>query len=394
MDVDRNSARARLEERARDAFRGRDPARALALLSEAEGLADGLNVSAQLFLDKALALRMLGRHAEALDALNAALVREPSHFLALLSKGAVLEHLGRDKESVTAYKAAVTVAPPRDGLPPAMAAALAKAADSVAAASDKLGEHLKASVADLRARFPEESLDRFDESLDIFSGTARAFVQAPLLLHYPRLPAIPFYDRSHFPWLADLEAASDTIRRELTGLRDRAIDQFAPYVAFRPGMPVNQWAELNNSFKWSAFFLWRNGDRQESACDLCPETAAILASLPMADQPGFAPTAMFSVLDPRTAIPPHTGSTNTRLVVHLPLTLPGPARFRVGNVTREWKMGEAWVFDDTIEHEAHNDADEPRAILIFDVWNPFLSEAERALVAAMMAARKAYDVEA
>jgi aspartyl/asparaginyl beta-hydroxylase (cupin superfamily) len=100
---------------------------------------------------------------------------------------------------------------------------------------------------------------------------------------------------------------------------------------------------------------------------------------------------MFSVLDARTRIPPHTGSTNVRLVVHLPLVLPGPARFRVGNVTREWKMGEAWVFDDTIEHEAVNDADSPRTILILDVWNPFLSEAERALVSAMMVARKAYE---
>jgi aspartate beta-hydroxylase len=101
---------------------------------------------------------------------------------------------------------------------------------------------------------------------------------------------------------------------------------------------------------------------------------------------------MFSVLDARTSIPAHTGSTNTRLVLHLPLLLPGPARFRVGNVTRSWRMGEAWVFDDTIEHEAWNDADEPRAILIFDVWNPFLSEAERSLVSAMMTARKAFEI--
>jgi aspartyl/asparaginyl beta-hydroxylase (cupin superfamily) len=28
------------------------------------------------------------------------------------------------------------------------------------------------------------------------------------------------------------------------------------------------------------------------------------------------------------------------------------------------------VFDDTIEHEAWNDSELPRAILIFDVWHP------------------------
>ena len=110
----------------------------------------------------------------------------------------------------------------------------------------------------------------------------------------------------------------------------------------------------------------------------------------MARQDGFSPTAMFSALQPRTHIPPHTGSSNVRLLAHLPLILPGPARFRVGNSVKEWKMGQAWVFDDTIEHEAWNDADQMRVILIFDVWNPFLTEAEKALITAMLNAQREY----
>ena len=77
-------------------------------------------------------------------------------------------------------------------------------------------------------------------------------------------------------------------------------------------------------------------------------------------------------------------------LVHLPLVLPGPARFRVGNQERAWRLGEAWVFDDTIEHEAWNDADQLRVILIIDVWNPFLSEAERELVNTMFLAARTY----
>jgi aspartyl/asparaginyl beta-hydroxylase (cupin superfamily) len=53
-------------------------------------------------------------------------------------------------------------------------------------------------------------------------------------------------------------------------------------------------------------------------------------------------------------------------------------------------MGQAWVFDDTIEHEAWNDSDDTRTILIFDVWNPYLTAAERDLVCAMMAAKNAF----
>ena len=66
------------------------------------------------------------------------------------------------------------------------------------------------------------------------------------------------------------------------------------------------------------------------------------------------------------------------------------SRFRVGNEERTWKMGEAWVFDDTIEHEAWNDADALRVIMILDVWNPYLNEEERDLVSTLMLARSEF----
>jgi hypothetical protein len=52
-----------------------------------------------------------------------------------------------------------------------------------------------------------------------------------------------------------------------------------------------------------------------------------------------------------------------------------------------------FVFDDTIEHEAWNDSDRLRVVLILDLWNPFLSEAERALTIASLAALSAYYTE-
>jgi len=51
--------------------------------------------------------------------------------------------------------------------------------------------------------------------------------------------------------------------------------------------------------------------------------------------------------------------------------------FRVGAETRFWEPGQAFVFDDTIEHEAANPSDQLRVVFIFDVWNPSLSEVER-----------------
>ena len=64
----------------------------------------------------------------------------------------------------------------------------------------------------------------------------------------------------------------------------------------------------------------------------------------------------------------------------MPWIVPAGCRFRVGGETREWKVGEAWVFDDTIEHEAWNNSDAPRAILIFDIWHPELTPLERDLI--------------
>jgi len=66
----------------------------------------------------------------------------------------------------------------------------------------------------------------------------------------------------------------------------------------------------------------------------------------------------------------------------LPLIVPGNCQFRVGGEIREWREGEAFAFDDTIEHEAWNDSDRPRVVLIFDVWNPYLTKSERELLRA------------
>ena len=231
---------------------------------------------------------------------------------------------------------------------------------------------------------------RIDEAIGVYAGRKRVYQHEPLLLHYPRLPAIPFYPRDLFPWLPELEAATPMIQQELQALLAGDMADFAPYIAFPPDAPVNQWGELNHSRRWSSLFLWKDGQRQDAVCARCPKTAALLEGLPMAYQPEFAPTAMFSALDARTRIPAHTGSTNTRLLTHLPLILPGPARFRVGNEVREWKLGQAWVFDDTIEHEAWNDADQLRVILIFDVWNPYLEPGERELIKTLMTARNRF----
>jgi aspartyl/asparaginyl beta-hydroxylase (cupin superfamily) len=74
---------------------------------------------------------------------------------------------------------------------------------------------------------------------------------------------------------------------------------------------------------------------------------------------------------------------NCRLICHLPLIVPEGCWLRVGNETREWEEDKLLIFDDSIEHEAKNPSGEMRIILLFDIWRPELSEAERQGISAV-----------
>jgi aspartyl/asparaginyl beta-hydroxylase (cupin superfamily) len=227
----------------------------------------------------------------------------------------------------------------------------------------------------------------------VLSGQGRSYPSVCSRLQVPRLPAIPFFDRSLFPWAEALEAQTAVITAELGEALAQEGSEFRPYVAYEPGAPVNQWHELNHSPRWSSYFLWRNGAPVLAHQLRCPKTTAALAAVPMADIGGLCPNAMFSALAPRTRIPPHHGETNARIVVHLPLVVPPGCSYRVGFEERQWKVGEILAFDDSIEHEARNDGDELRVVLIFDVWNPLLSAGERDMVRAVSAATREFQAQ-
>ena len=371
-----------LRRQIQSALARRDTATAARLVDEALALTPD---DIDLRLQKAMALRLAGDLKGALAALDAALDLEPYHFVALLSKAALVERLSGPRTAWQIYRNALKILP--DPVPSGLQPAIDRARQVVEETTDALAAFLADRTATIRSGLDRTAGPRFDESLQIYAGRARNYPSEGILLTYPRLPAIPFFDRELFPWLPELEAATDMIRGELEGVLDTMDADFAPYINVPEGAPVNQWGELNRSRRWSSLFLWKDGERQEEPCRRCPGTASLLDRLPLARQPGFAPTVIFSALEAHTRIPPHTGSTNARLLVHLPLILPGPARFRVGNETRSWKMGEAWVFDDSIDHEAWNEADALRVIMILDIWNPLLTEGEREAVTAMMKAR-------
>jgi aspartyl/asparaginyl beta-hydroxylase (cupin superfamily) len=339
-------------------------------------------------LNLSFLFRLTGEASAEMAALTRALTIDPYFYPALLARALLLERTGHKRQAARVFKDVLSIAPPGDQLSPELREKLDHARRAVEDNAAALEAALAGRLAPVRARHVGESFDRFDECEAIQLGRKRVYTQQPSMLHFPRLPAIQFYDPKEFPWLARLEEAADIFRDELRVVLHEDTAELRPYVSHPDGAPIAQWAELNHSPRWSAFFLWEHGERIDAHCTRCPRSAAILETIPMMDHPGFAPTVLFSILSPHTHIPPHSSVTNARLVVHLPLIAPPGCRFRVGNEVREWKYGKAWVFDDTIEHEAWNDSDTPRVIMMIDIWNPYLTPAERELVTVLLNTEK------
>ncbi|MDE1145333.1 MAG: aspartyl/asparaginyl beta-hydroxylase domain-containing protein [Azospirillaceae bacterium] len=341
-----------------------------------------------LWLNLAAARRAMGRHADALAAVDHALSLEPRLFMGLLMRASLLQAMGRKREAGEAYGIAVTLGETQENLDPPTQRALAQARAAHATYIQEMADFLRPVVDQGAARGSSADARRMTFFTDQLLGRRKIYTQQPTHYHYPDMPAIEFYDRDECPWLPTLEAATADIRRELEAvLAEQALaGAFVPYIDYRDDRPMDQWAELNHSPRWSAFHLLQHGVPVPGNADRCPKAMAVLEQMPQPRMIRRSPAAMFSVLKPRTRIPPHTGVANTRLVVHLPLVVPPGCGFRVGNETREWQMGVAWAFDDTIEHEAWNDGDQVRVVMIFDIWSPRLSAAERDFIAHVMSA--------
>jgi aspartate beta-hydroxylase len=333
-----------------------------------------------LWLNLARAQREMGDDEGERASLGRALDLNRLDFMALVRMAQLHERLGELADALPLWAGIVQIAPPPAQRNEGINAILAHARDFLERQSTHYEEVLDTGLAADRAALDGAQLRRFNAFTEAAIGKRRIYTNQCSGVHFPFLPADEFFERKHFPWMEGVEAQSEAIRDELFALIAADAPGFAPYVSQDPGTPQNLWSGLDNSLSWSAYYLIKYGERIQDACARCPVTAAMLDSIPGAKMARRAPTAFFSILKPKTHIPPHTGVTNTRAIIHLPLIIPEGCRFRVGGETRQWKMGEAFAFDDTIEHEAWNNSDQLRAVLIFDVWNPHLTSVEQTML--------------
>jgi aspartyl/asparaginyl beta-hydroxylase (cupin superfamily) len=337
-------------------------------------------VSPDLWMNLAKAERERGSPEGEKKALEGALSIDRRHFMALVRMAELCERIDDEAGAVAHWSGVLAMSDGIEEKTPALEMMLEHARDRVSRHHQGFVATIDAGLVDALSGLGLTATRRFSAAIDHALGRRKVFANDCAGLHFPFLPADEFFDRAYFPWMEGIEAKAGEIRAELETLLADGGAGFSPYVSMEPGTPDNKWTPLDHKMDWGALHLWKDGKRNEAACARAPKTAAALEALPLCDLPGRTPTVFLSLLKPGAHLPAHTGVSNVRTIIHLPLIVPAGCAFRVGGETREWVAGKAWAFDDTIEHEAWNRSDQLRALLIFDVWNPHINEAERALL--------------
>lgn len=332
--------------------------------------------NAQIWLLLATACRAEGDAAGEEAALDQVLAIEPGAVRAHIMKADCRLKAGDEPGALRFYRSGLLRAG-NQNLPADLLAEVRRAERTL----DDIRTSMELRTETLLSQFGlpvEKRTPRFQQALDISAGRKQVFMQEPTAFYYPELPQAQFYDLGHLDWVKSLEASTEAIRDELFGLLQQNMGDFRPYIQDGPNLVRRDtiMAPLVDNPGWSALFLCENGKVSNDLAARCPRTWEAVQKAPLASVATWGPTVMFSLLRAGNRIVPHSGMVNTRLICHLPLIVPPGCRFRVGNEVREWQVGKMLAFDDTIEHEAWNDSDQDRVVLIFDIWRPELCERE------------------
>jgi beta-hydroxylase len=202
--------------------------------------------------------------------------------------------------------------------------------------------------------------------------TDHSTVMAPynvLMYMFSAVPNKPMLAPTVVPDLARLKANWQTIREEAIALFDEG--------RIKASEGYNDWG-FNSFFRtgWKRFYLKWYDDSLPSAKRLCPNTVALLESIPNIKG------AMFATLAPGARLQSHRDPFAGSLRYHLGLvtpTNPGECRILVDGIAYTWRDGDDLLFDETFIHYAENTTDQTRIILFCDVERPLTNRAMTAV---------------
>lgn len=336
----------------------------------------------------ALACRDQGDMKSAVEAADRSLSLEPRNPRALVVKGDAFFKDGERQAAGAFYREAIALIPAGTQLAPDMAIDIKRAQERMDSLESEFTNHLNEKVGDLINNAKGDTT-RMNQAVDMLLGKRQIYYPKPKQIHFPGLPILEFAEPNDFDWVPAVEAAYEDIRAEAENLQ-REQAEFDAYLKSEGSRPAYDVHGLQDNRDWGAFYLWYNGEPVPENQARCPKTTAVMEAVPLVFSGRRCPNVLFSRLKAGAKIPPHNGMINTRLICHLSLIIPAGCGFRVGNDVREWEPGKVWLFDDTVEHEAWNNSNEDRIVLIFEVWKPELSEEEQALVTQLLEAVDSY----
>jgi len=203
----------------------------------------------------------------------------------------------------------------------------------------------------------------------------RHIQQKPHLFYLPDLRAEAVFDNNALAWCAVVENNYPKIRGEFENLTHLILEEGAPYLS--KDYKMAGFESLSGSDNWTALHFYENGIANNQLIKLMPETVGLLKEIPLYRLNENPYEVFFSLLKPDQHIKPHFGLSNHSLTVHLPIVVPGNGYLRVGDEKNVWHEGRLIVFDDSFEHEAINNSDDIRIVLIFSIWHPDLTLIEQ-----------------
>jgi beta-hydroxylase len=117
---------------------------------------------------------------------------------------------------------------------------------------------------------------------------------------------------------------------------------------------------------WKRFYIKWYGPSDSLAKSICPQTCALLDSMPEVH------LAMFSILMPGSKITRHFGPARMCLRYHMGLFTPNDddCFINLNGEKYSWRDDEDVMFDDTLIHFVENNTDKPRIILFLDIERP------------------------
>lgn len=192
--------------------------------------------------------------------------------------------------------------------------------------------------------------------------------------YVPGLSATPFYDTNDYEWCTKLGKKYKELKREFT----KVTADMAKLTEEGNNVWAGALTDDASSYGtgWRTLVLMDRGIWDPVNVGLFPKTAKAVR-----DSGAPVTEVFFASMQPNSDIQPHSDFTNFVVTSHLALDIPesgnNKCRLTIGDETRQWIDGELLMFDTSILHEAINEADQTRYILMLRLWHPELTQVER-----------------